>query len=126
MQLDIGFGDSVTPPVVETAFPTILDGPAALLFTCPKETVLAEKFEAMVKLRISLLAMYSAAFISLEWFAAVRFGTSHRTLTVADPIWAALFDGKRNTYIVPPRDRRCAHEDSNLRLPLCESLTASA
>jgi hypothetical protein len=53
MQLDIGFGDAVTPPAVETAFPTILDGPAAVLFTYPRETVVAEKFEAMVKLGIA-------------------------------------------------------------------------
>jgi hypothetical protein len=51
--------------------------------------------------RISLLAMCSAALISLGWFAGVRSTTSHRTLTDADPIWATLFDGKRNTYIVP-------------------------
>jgi hypothetical protein len=52
-------------------------------------------------LRIPLLAIYSAVLISLGWFAAVRFGTPHRTPTAADPIWAALFDGKRSTYIVP-------------------------
>jgi hypothetical protein len=51
--------------------------------------------------RASLLAIYTVALISLGWFAAVRFGSPHRTLTAADPIWAALFDGKRNTYIVP-------------------------
>jgi hypothetical protein len=53
MQLDIGFGDAVTPAAIETAFPTILDGPAAVLLTYPKETVVAEKFEAMVKLGIA-------------------------------------------------------------------------
>jgi hypothetical protein len=51
--------------------------------------------------RASLLATYSAVLVSLTWFAAVRFSTSHRTRRAADPIWAALFDGKRNTYIVP-------------------------
>ena len=53
MQLDIGFGDAVTPPAVETAFPKMLDGSAAVLLTYPKETVVAEKFEAMVKLGIA-------------------------------------------------------------------------
>lgn len=53
MQIDIGFGDAVTPPAAETAFPTILDGPAAVLLTYPRETVIAEKFEAMVKLGIA-------------------------------------------------------------------------
>jgi len=50
MQIDIGFGDTITPPPVETPFPTILNGPAPLLLTYPKETVVAEKFEAMIKL----------------------------------------------------------------------------
>jgi hypothetical protein len=50
MQIDIGFGDTITPPPVETSFPTILNGPAPLLLTYPKETVVAEKFEALVKL----------------------------------------------------------------------------
>jgi hypothetical protein len=53
MQIDIGFGDTITPPPVETSFPTILNGPAPSLFTYPKETVVAEKFEAMVKLGIA-------------------------------------------------------------------------
>jgi hypothetical protein len=50
MQIDIGFGDTITPPPVETSFPTILNGPAPLLLAYPKETVVAEKFEAMAKL----------------------------------------------------------------------------
>jgi hypothetical protein len=53
MQIDIGFEDTITPPPVETSFPTILNGPAPLLLTYPKETVVAEKFEAMVKLGIA-------------------------------------------------------------------------
>jgi hypothetical protein len=67
MQLDIGFGDAVTPPAVETAFPTILDGPAAVLLTYPRETVVAEKFEAMVKLGIANTRMkdfYDLYFLS--------------------------------------------------------------
>ena len=50
MQLDIAFGDSViTPPAVVT-YPTLLDLPAPRLRGYPRETVVAEKFEAMVKL----------------------------------------------------------------------------
>jgi hypothetical protein len=67
MQLDIGFGDVVTPPADETAFPTILDGPAAVLLTYPRETVVAEKFEAMVKLGIANTRMkdfYDLYFLS--------------------------------------------------------------
>jgi hypothetical protein len=51
--------------------------------------------------RASLLAAYTAVLITLTWLAAVRFNPAHRTLKATDPIWDALFDGKRNTYIVP-------------------------
>ncbi|MGA7339360.1 MAG: hypothetical protein WBE72_06965 [Terracidiphilus sp.] len=47
------------------------------------------------------LCAYSALLLALGWFAAVQFSASHRTRKAADPIWAALFDGKRNMYIVP-------------------------
>lgn len=53
MQIDIGFGDAVTPGAVESTFPVILNGPAPVLLVYPKETVVAEKFEAMVKLGIA-------------------------------------------------------------------------
>lgn len=50
-QVDIGFGDAVTPGVIEAEFPTLLlDFPAPRLRTYPRETVVAEKFEAMVRL----------------------------------------------------------------------------
>lgn len=50
IQVDIGFGDVVTPKAVQTDFPTLLDLPAPRLAIYPKETVVAEKFQAMVKL----------------------------------------------------------------------------
>jgi hypothetical protein len=53
MQIDIGFGDVITPRAVESTYPAILNGPAPVLLTYPKETVAAEKFEAMVKLGIA-------------------------------------------------------------------------
>jgi hypothetical protein len=53
MQTDIGFGDAVTPPPVENVYPTLLDFPGPRLLTYPRETVVAEKLEAMVKLGIA-------------------------------------------------------------------------
>ncbi|MXW27016.1 MAG: nucleotidyl transferase AbiEii/AbiGii toxin family protein [Dehalococcoidia bacterium] len=53
IQVDIGFGDTVTPGVVEAEFPTLLDFPAPRLRTYPRETVVAEKFEAMTRLGIA-------------------------------------------------------------------------
>lgn len=53
MQMDIGFGDAITPPAAEATFPVMLDQPAPVLLTYPRETAIAEKFEAMVKLGIA-------------------------------------------------------------------------
>lgn len=49
LQVDIGFGDTVTPKAKAADFPTLLDFPSPRLKVYPKETVVAEKFEAMVK-----------------------------------------------------------------------------
>ena len=50
MQIDIGFGDVVVPDAAHMDYPTILDHATPRLLAYPKETVVAEKFEAMVKL----------------------------------------------------------------------------
>jgi hypothetical protein len=53
VQIDIGFGDAITPAPIEVDFPTLLNGPAPNLLSYPRETVIAEKFEALVKLGIA-------------------------------------------------------------------------
>jgi len=53
IQIDIGFGDAITPGPVETEYPTLLPAPGPRLLAYPKETVVAEKFEAIVKLGIA-------------------------------------------------------------------------
>ena len=50
LQVDIGFGDVITPEREERDYPTLLDLPVPRLWTYPRETVVAEKFEAMVRL----------------------------------------------------------------------------
>ena len=50
MRLDVGIGDVMVPVPVEIAYPTLLDMPAPRLKGYPRETAIAEKFEAMVKL----------------------------------------------------------------------------
>jgi len=50
LQVDCGFGDAITPHPVVCDFPTLLDLPAPQLQTYPKETVVAEKLEAIVRL----------------------------------------------------------------------------
>lgn len=52
MQLDIGFGDIVIPSPEPASYPTLLDLPAPHLLVYSRESTIAEKFEAMVKLGI--------------------------------------------------------------------------
>jgi hypothetical protein len=53
VQVDVGFGDAVTPGIVEVEFPTLLGTPAPRLRAYPRESVVAEKLEAMVHLGIA-------------------------------------------------------------------------
>jgi predicted nucleotidyltransferase component of viral defense system len=57
MQLDIGFGDTITAGPVEIEFPTLLDFPAPKLKVYSIETAIAEKFEAIVSLQLSTSRM---------------------------------------------------------------------
>lgn len=50
LQVDIGVGDAVTPPAEEVAYPVLLDMPAPRLRAYAKETVIAEKLQAMASL----------------------------------------------------------------------------
>jgi len=50
MQIDIGFGDAITPEPAPLLYPVILDFPAPALSGYPRESVIAEKFQAMVAL----------------------------------------------------------------------------
>ncbi len=50
VQIDVGFGDAITPAPVELDFPVLLDAPSPRLRTYPRETVVAEKLHAMVAL----------------------------------------------------------------------------
>ena len=53
VQIDIGFGDVVTPGAEKIEYPTILAFPAPKLLAYPRETVIAEKLQAMVDLGIA-------------------------------------------------------------------------
>jgi hypothetical protein len=50
LQLDIGFGDVIVPAAQRIDYPALLDFPAPRLRGYSKETIVAEKFESMVKL----------------------------------------------------------------------------
>ena len=80
LQVDIGFGDAVTPGVLEAEFPTLLDFPAPLLRTYPRETVAAEKFEAVVRLGIANTRMKDFYDV---WAMATTFEFSGESLATA-------------------------------------------
>ena len=50
IQVDVGFGNCITPAPKEISFPTLLDFPAPKLRAYPVETVIAEKLQALVDL----------------------------------------------------------------------------
>ena len=52
VQVDVGFGDVVTPKAKKISYPTLLDYPTPSILACPRETVVAEKFQTMVMLGI--------------------------------------------------------------------------
>lgn len=53
LQVDIGFGDVVTPGPVEIELRTLLDLPAPVLAAYSRESVVAEKYQALVELGIA-------------------------------------------------------------------------
>jgi hypothetical protein len=50
LQVDVGFGDAITPRPEIISYPTLLGMPAPRLRAYPRETVVAEKLQAMVQL----------------------------------------------------------------------------
>jgi hypothetical protein len=50
LQVDVGFGDVITPRAEAIAYPTLLGMESPRLRAYPRETVVAEKLEALVKL----------------------------------------------------------------------------
>ena len=80
LKIDVGFGDVVTPEATEATFPSLLDAPPPVLRAYPKETVVAEKLQAMVALGILNSRMKD--FYDL-WHLARREAFGGRVLTEA-------------------------------------------
>ena len=80
IQIDVGFGDVITPGAIEIEYPTLLDLPAPILRAYPLETVVAEKTEAVVSLGIGNTRMKD--FHDL-WMIAQTFTFEFGTLTDA-------------------------------------------
>jgi hypothetical protein len=80
IQADIGFGDAVTPAPRSIKYPTLLDNPAPNLKAYPRETVVAEKFQALVSLGMANSRMKD--FYDL-WIISSEFDFNGLTLSKA-------------------------------------------
>ena len=80
IQADIGFGDAVTPEAKEIDYPTLLDSPAPHLKAYPRETVMAEKYQALINLGMANSRMKD--FYDL-WIIAREFHFDGPTLSCA-------------------------------------------
>ena len=80
LQVDVGFGDSVSPQPRRTDWDGLLDFPAAHLLVYPPETVVAEKLEAAVALGIRNSRMKD--FFDLDWLCR-HMEFDHGTLRTA-------------------------------------------
>jgi hypothetical protein len=97
LQVDVGFGDAVTPGPVTVKYPALLDLPAPELAAYPRETVVAEKFQAMVSLGIANSRMKD--FFDV-WVLARSFGFGGPVL--ADAIRATFARRKTPVPAAPP------------------------
>jgi hypothetical protein len=80
LQIDVGLGDTIVPASEEVEYPTLLKFPAPKLHGYSKESVVAEKFEAMVKLGVAKSRMKD--FYDL-WVLAQRFEFESSILAAA-------------------------------------------
>ena len=67
VQVDVGFGDDIVPAPEDVTLPTLLEFSAPALRAYPKETVIAEKFHAMVVLGMTNSRMKD--FFDIAWLA---------------------------------------------------------
>ena len=88
MQVDIGFGDVVFPGVAAVSLPPALDFSSTRFPAYSRESVIAEKLHAMVKLGSINSRMND--FFDL-WFLSITFGFSGETLAAAV---AATFEAR--------------------------------
>lgn len=76
IQIDVGFGDAITPGPEVRPYPTLLSGmPGVELKTYPTCTVIAEKFEALVRLDVQNTRMKD--FFDLDFLLADGGGDPH-------------------------------------------------
>lgn len=92
LQVDIGFGDAITPAPEQIEYPTLFDAPPPLLKACPRYTLVAEKVEAIVKLGLANSRMKDFYDI---WLLSKLFSFEGNVLRKA---LANTFDRRRTTF----------------------------
>ncbi|MCD4814128.1 nucleotidyl transferase AbiEii/AbiGii toxin family protein [bacterium] len=102
IQVDVGFGDVICPKPKAIDYPVILDFPRPRLKVYPAESVISEKFEAMVKLGLlnSRMKDFYDIWLMLRQFEfdgsklaqALNSTFSHRKTSL--PIHKPIFDGE--------------------------------
>lgn len=97
LQVDVGFGDVVTPAPKHEALPTLLDMEPPRPQVYPRETVVAEKYHAMVRLGIANSRMKD--FYDL-WFLAESF--SFEGPVLAEAIQRTFERRRTNVPAEPP------------------------
>ncbi len=80
VQVDLGFGDVITPSSKVIELPGFLDLPRTRFQAYPRETVVAEKFQAMVALGMANTRMKDCYDV---WFLAARFAFNGASLASA-------------------------------------------
>lgn len=80
LQVDIGFGDVVFPGPCKISYPTLLDFPAPAMIGYSMDSVIAEKFHAMVKLGVLNSRMKDFYDV---WQLSQRFNFKGSTLATA-------------------------------------------
>ena len=95
LQIDIGFGDQIVPGPVEIEFPVLLDQPAPRIKGYSKESVIAEKFEAIVRFNFLTSRMkdfYDILFLAKQESFQMRIlrqaidATFHRRMTPLEDV----------------------------------------
>jgi predicted nucleotidyltransferase component of viral defense system len=80
LSIDVGFGDSITPPPTSGQYPVLLEAPAPVLRMYQRETAIAEKLHAMVERGVLNSRMKDFADI---WYLAQHFDFDGQTLAGA-------------------------------------------
>jgi predicted nucleotidyltransferase component of viral defense system len=91
LQIDVGFGDAVTPEPAEISYPTLLDSPPPRIRAYPPEAMIAEKLQALVAFDMAISRMKDFYDV---WMLSKQFSFDGASLSAAI---AATFERRRTT-----------------------------